>query len=108
MSDAADAREDAESISEALCGDGSVSGFDMAEMERWASIRDLSCHESSQLPSEILAELESWAANAPKTRPLPFLVVGHDLRWFMIWDDFSVALRLLTNNRDRCDRPYGE
>ena len=34
MSDAADAREDAESISEALCGDGGVSGFDMAEMER--------------------------------------------------------------------------
>jgi len=34
MSDAVDAREGAESISEALCGDGGVSGFDMAEMER--------------------------------------------------------------------------
>jgi hypothetical protein len=83
MSDAADAREGAESISEALCGDGGVSGFDMAEMERWAAIRDLSCHERSQLPSEILAEMERWAANAPKTRPLPFLMVGHDLRWFL-------------------------
>jgi hypothetical protein len=34
MSDAAEAREDAEQVSEALCGDGGSSGFDMAEMER--------------------------------------------------------------------------